>query len=458
MRVIICGAGQVGFSIAAYLSREDNDITVIDHDPDTIARVNEQLDVKGMLGHASSPDVLSAAGAKEADILIAVTYSDEVNMIACQVGHSLFNVPKKIARIRDRRYLDPAWSNLFSRAHMPIDVIISPEEEIAAAIAKRLAIPGTTNVIPLAEGRLYLCGVTCEADCPVINTPLRQLTDLFPDIGASVIGVNRGGRLMVLNADHRMLAGDEAYFVVETSQLERALIAFGHEEKKARSIVILGGGNVGYSLTQELLARHPDLNVKIIESDPVRATKLSEDFERVIVINGDGLDRHILEEANMPSTETLIAVTNDDETNILGSLLAKQYGCDRTITLLNKGTYNTLLRPLGLGAIISPRGITVSTIMQHVRRGRIRGVHNLLDGQGEVIEAEIAETSQLINTPLRNIEFPKDVVIGAIVRDSEVIMPRPETKMRAGDHLIVLAGQGESRKVEKMLSVQVDLF
>lgn len=458
MRAIICGAGQVGYSIAAYLSREENDITVIDHDPAMIARVNEQLDVNGILGHASSPDVLAAAGAKEADMIIAVTHHDEVNMIACQVAHSLFNVPKKIARIRDRSYTAPAWANLFSRSHMPIDVTISPEVEIAAAIAKRLAVPGTTNVISLAEGRLYLCGVLCESTCPVVNTPLRQLTELFPTLNINIVGISRNNQIVIPNSDTQMQIGDEVYFIVDAQQLDRALDGFGHQEQKARSIVILGGGNVGYSLTQELLSKQPDLRIKIIETNHERAVKLSEDFDNIIVLQGDGLDRNIMEEADMPSVETLIAVTNDDETNILGSLLAKQYGCERTITLLNKGTYNTLLGPLGLGAIISPRAITVSTIMQYVRRGRIRGVHNILDGQAEVIEAEIAETSGLINTPIRDIDFPRGVIIGAIVRDDDIIMPRPDVQIKPGDHLIVLAGQGESRKVEKMLSVSVDLF
>lgn len=457
MRAIICGAGQVGFSIAAYLSREDNDITVIDHDPDTIARVNEQLDANGIVGHASSPDVLFAAGAKDADMIIAVTYSDEVNMIACQVAHSLFNVPKKIARIRDRRYMDPAWSNLFSRSHMPIDVIISPEVEVASAIAMRLSVPGTTNVIPLADGKLYLCSVLCEAECPVIMTPLRQLTELFP-MNLNVVAINRGGRLLVPDAEEQMQVGDEVYFIVDATHLSRALTGFGHDEKEARSVVILGGGNIGYCLIQELTRQHAGLRLKVIEYDEQRAIKISEDFENIVVLNGDGLDRTILEEADMPAVETMIAVTNDDETNILCSLLSRQYGVDRTITLLNKGTYNSLLGTLGLGAIISPRAITVSTIMQHVRRGRIRGVHNLMDGEAELIEAEIAETSGLIGTPIRDIDFPPNVIVGAIVRDDDIIMPRPDTQMKAGDHLIVLAARDQSRKVEKMLSVQVDLF
>lgn len=459
MRVIICGAGQVGYNIAAYLSREDNDITVIDNDPEMIARVNDELDVNAIQGHASIPDVLAAAGAGEADMIAAVTHSDEINMMACQVAHSLFNVPKKIARIRDRRYMDPAWANLFSRAHMPIDVIISPELEVAKAITKRLSVPGTTNVISLAEGALHFCSVICETDCPVVNTPLGQLTELFPDIHIGILAIYRKGKLTIPDQEDQMMIGDEIYFVADTTHLDRALSAFGHHEKEARSVVILGGGNIGVCLAQELQENHKGIKLKIIEKDRRRAVKLSEDFEDLIILNGDGLDKKILEEANMRSTETLVAVTEDDETNILASVLARQYGCDRTITLLNKANYNTILGPLALGATVSPRAITASTIMQYVRRGRIREVHNILDGEAEVVEVEISENSALINTPIKDIDFPKGVLIGAILREGgEVIMPRGDTVMKPGDHVVLFALSGASGAVEKMFSVQVDLF
>ncbi len=459
MRVIICGAGQVGYNIAVYLTRDENDVTVIDRDPDLVGQINNDLDVKAVLGHASTPEVLAAAGAGEAEMIIAVTSSDEVNMIACQVAHSLFSVPKKIARIRDSRYLDPAWANLFSRAHMPIDAIISPEQEIADSILLRLSVPGTTNVIPLCDNHLHLISVICEQDCPVVNTPLRQLRELFPEIRINLAAINRRGKLTIPNPDSQMLIGDEVYFVVDTSQIDRALEGFGHEEKAARSIVILGGGNVGLSLARSIQQEHPEIRLKLIESNQDRAITLSKELEDVIVLHGDGLSKTILEEANMQSTETLVAVTSDDEANILGSLLAREYGCDQTITLLNKTTYNALQTSLGLSAIVSPRAITASKIMHYVRRGRIKAVHSLLDGEAEIIEAELSDTSSVINKPLRDIEFPKEMRIVAVLRgEDDVLMPTPDLELKAEDHIIVVVSKGAARKVEKLFSIQVDLF
>ncbi len=458
MRVVICGAGQVGYSIAAYLAREDNDVTIIDLNPQLIGQINDELDVNGIVGHASNPETLSLAGASEADMIVCVTHSDEVNMVACQVAHSLFNVPKKIARVREQAYLDPAWSNLFSRAHMPIDVIISPEVEVAKAINERLSVPGTTNVIPMAEGKVHLAGVICGEKCPVVNTPLRQLTSLFPDLHVEIMAIFRGPKGIIPDSDDQMLVGDEVYFCVETEHLNRALIAFGHEEQEARRVVILGGGNIGLGLAQLLTHAHKDLRLKIIERGEERAVFMSEQLEDVIVLHGDGLDRDVLEEADIAHTETLIAVTNDDEANILGSLLSKQYGCERVITLVNKNTYTPLIGALGIDAVVSPRAITVSTIMQHVRRGRIKALHNLRDGFAEVIEAEASDTSTIVNTPLADLKLPQQVIVGCIVREDTVIMPRPDTVIRPGDHVIVLAAQGQAQKVERMFSVQVDLF
>ena len=233
MRVIVCGAGQVGYSIAAYLCKEDNDVTVIDTNARLMAQINDELDVNGITGHASNPEILNMAGANEADMLIAVTHSDEVNMVACQVGHSLFSVPKKIARIRQQDYLMPAWSNLFSRAHMPIDVIISPEQVIAEDIYERLSVPGTTFVITLAEGKAHMVGVICGEDCPVVNTPIRQLESLFSGLSFKIMGILRNNKPIIPTADEQLFIGDEVYFVADTRHLGRVMSAFGHEEKIA---------------------------------------------------------------------------------------------------------------------------------------------------------------------------------------------------------------------------------
>ena len=251
MKVIVCGAGQVGFNIARHLALENNDVTVIDQSPESIRRISDTLDANGVVGHASHPEVLEQAGISDADMIIAVTYADEVNMVACQVAHSLFDVPTKIARVRQQSYLAPIWANLFSRDHMPIDVIISPEIEVARAVSRRLQVPGAFEMIPLVDDRVKLIGVRCQDDCPLVNTPLRQLTQLFPELNIVIVGLMRDGKAIVPSSDDQMLPGDEAYFVVDSDQVARAMAAFGHEETEARRLLIFGGGNIGLFLAQE---------------------------------------------------------------------------------------------------------------------------------------------------------------------------------------------------------------
>lgn len=458
MRVIICGGGQVGYSIASYLSQENNDVTVIDINPDTVADINNELEANGIVGHASNPEVLYNAGANDADLVIAVTHQDEVNMVACQVAHSLFNVPKKIARIRNQSYMDPAWLNLFSRAHLPIDVIISPELEVAKAIAQRLAVPGTTEAFPLAGGKVYLVGLICDENCPVVNTPLRQMPTLFPELPVEIVCILRNNRAIIPDQDNQIEIGDEVFFFVDVEHLKRAMSVFGHEETEARRLIIMGGGNIGSSLAHIICERYPDARLKIIERSSEKAKDLSNDFENIIVLEGDGLNRDILQEANISRTETFITVTNDDEANILGSLLAKQYGCERVVTLVNKNNYVPLIQNLGIDTTVSPKAITVSSIMQHVRRGRIKGIHTLRDGFAEVIEAQIVEGSVLANKQIEDIKLPPQVVIGVIVRDDDVLLPNEDLVIRTNDRVVLLAAQGQGQKVENLFSVQVELI
>ena len=458
MKVIVCGAGQVGFSIARHLALENNDVTVIDQDPELIRRVSDTLDANGVVGHASNPDVLEQAGIGNADMIIAVTYADEVNMVACQVAHSLFDVPTKIARVRQQSYLQPIYANLFSRDHMPIDVIISPEIEVARAVTRRLQVPGAFEMIPLVDDKVKLIGVRCEAICPLTNTPLRQLTHLFPELNIVIVGLIRNGNPMVPTADDQLLSGDEVYFVVESEQVSRAMAAFGHEEAEARRLVIFGGGNIGLFLAQEIERNHDWVKAKIVESDQKRAEAIAGMLERTMVINGDVLDPEILEEANISQTEAVVAVTNDDETNILASLLAKQNGCERAITLINTVNYEPLISSLGIDVVVSPRNITVSTILQYVRRGRIHSVHTLREGFGELIEAEALETSELVGKSLKEVNLPPGVMLGAIVRDGEMICPRGSTVVQAKDRVVMVAAEEVIRKVEKIFSVQLEYF
>ena len=458
MKVLICGAGQVGFNIARYLASENADITVVDQSEELIEKIKDSLDVQGMVGFASHPDVLEAAGAEDVDMVIAVTYADEVNMVACQICHSIFDVPTKIARIRHQSYLDPRWSDLFSRDNMPIDVIISPEIEVARAIERRLEVPGAFDVHSLADGKVSLFGVHCNHDTPVIHTPLWQLTDLFPELHAVVVGIWRDGRGIVPQAEDQVLPGDDVYLVAETEHMARAMAAFGHEEKEARRVVIVGGGNIGLNVARAVEERHSHVNLKIIELNRKRAEFVAHALDRSVVIHGNALDTDILEECNIAATETLIAVSNDDEVNILTSLLAKRYGCKRAVTLINSATYSPLIGTLGIDTVVNPRSITVSTILQHVRRGRIRSVHSLTEGFGEVIEAEALETSSLVGVPLRQSPLPKGAIVGAVVRGDKVIVPRGDTVIRAKDLVVIFAASEAVKKIEKLFSVKLEFF
>ena len=458
MKVIVCGAGQVGTNIVRYLAAEGNDVTVIDQSLELIRKVSDSLDVKAMEGFASHPDVLEAAGAADADMIIAVTRADEVNMVACQIAHSLFKVPTKIARVRHQSYLQPIWADLFSRDHMPIDVIISPEIEVGRAISRRLQVPGAFDMIPLAGGKVKVIGVRCSDDCPIVHTPLRQLTELFPDLNIIVVGIVREDQASVPSADDHMLPGDEVYFVADSDHVARAMMAFGHEEAEARRIIILGGGNIGRFLAHEIEENHPGVSAKIIEFDKERAELAAIGLSRTVVLHGDALDPEILEEANVSSAEAVIAVTNDDEVNILASLLAKRYGCQRALTLINTTTFVPLVTTLGIDVVVVPRAITVSIILQHIRRGRIRAVHSLGEGFGEVIEAEALETSSLVGAPLREIKLPSGVLLGAIVREDEVIIPRGDTFVQAKDRVILFATAEAVKKVEKIFAVRLEFF
>ena len=460
MKVIICGAGQVGSNIAAYLSEEDNEVTLIDTSAELISQVNENLDVSGIVGFASHPDVLEEAGARDAELIIAATHCDEVNMVACQVAHSIFNVPKKIARVRNQTYLDPLWANLFSREHMPIDFVISPEVEVADAILNRVKAPGAFNIIPIAEGRAQFASVICQEDCPVINTAIRHIPSLFPDLNMKIVAIIRGQKKIIPTSLDEMYPGDEVSFVTETEHLSRTLAAFGHEEGETRRIIIVGSGHIGLKLAENIEKKSytKDIRVRLIEADPERAKYASENLISAIVIHGDGLDRTILEEAKVDKSEAIITITNHDETNVLTSLLAKEYGCKRAITLINNSTYIPLVSSLGIDAVVNPRAITVSTILQHIRRGRIKAAHSLRDGFAELIEIEALETSAVVNTPLKLLKLPDDIVIAMILRGEEVIIPRNDTVILPADHVIVIAAHDKIKKVEQIFTVRPEYF
>ena len=458
MKVVICGAGQVGFGIAERLAAEQNDVSIIDTSPRLIQAITDSLDVRGFVGHGSHPDVLARAGIEAADMLIAVTLHDEVNMVACQVGHALFDVPTKIARVRAQSYLQGHWRDLFSRDHLPIDVVISPEVEVGETVLRRLSLPGAIDTVSFADGAVVVAGVRCEDDCPVVDTPLRQLTDLFPDLRAVVIAVNRKGRVFVPHSTDQLQIGDVAYFAAASDQVTRTLSIFGHDEPPAQRIVIGGGGNIGLYVAHELEKRNPRARVKIIEPERERAEEIAQHLSRTVVLRGSALDRAILEEANVAEADTVIAVTNDDRVNILSCLLSRELGASRMLSLLNDPNYPGFARGLGIDAYVNPRQITVSKILQHVRKGRIRGVHSLLDGAGEVIEAEALETSPLVGKPLRQLDLFEGMRIGAVVRSGRVMLPRGDTVIQARDRVVMFALSNRVKRVEQLFRVSLEFF
>jgi len=458
MRVVICGAGQVGYGIAERLAAEDNDVSVIDTAPQLIQAIRDTLDVRGFVGHGAHPDALARAGIEQADMIIAVTLYDEVNMVACQVAHSLFNVPTKIARIRAQSYLQPHWSDLFASNHLPIDVIISPEVEVGEMVLRRLALPGAFDTVRFANGEVVVVGIVCTENCPVVDTPLSQLTELFPDLQAVVVGISREGGMFVPHSSDSMAVGDRVWVVAQADQVRRVLSIFGHEEQVANRVIVAGGGNIGLFVASQLEARGAAARVKIIEANRERAIAIADQLKRTVVLNGSALDQDILTEADVQDADTMVALSNEDEVNIIACVMAKRLGCRSNMALINNRAYPAFTDMLGIDATVNPRSVTVSKILQHVRRGRIRGVHSIGDGLAEVIEAEALETSPLVGKPLRELDLPDDIRIGAVYRDGKVIVPDGDTQIAAKDRVIIFATAERVRQVEQMFRVSLEFF
>jgi len=458
MKVIICGAGQVGWQIARHLSGEKNDVTVVDNNPELVRRATDTLDVQGIAGFASYPDILDRAGATDADMIIAATYSDEVNMVICQVAHSVFAIQRKIARLRSQSYLDAIYSDLYRRDHLPIDVVISPEKEVAEAALQRLAAPAAFDTENFLEGRAQLLGITIDDDCPVINTPLRQLTDLFSTLRALVVGIRREGTLFVPTAGDQIFAGDECYIFTDTEDMTRALEIFGKTQAKQERIVIVGGGNVGLGVAKALEARTERVRVKMIEKSRECAERAADELDRTIVLHGDGLDSGLLEEANIATADAVLTVTDDDKTNLLASVRAKEMGCPMAITLINDPTLVPLMGPLDIDAYINPRATTVSSILRHIRHGRVRGVYSIGDAEAEVIEAQVLSTSPIAGQQIKEIAFPEGTIVGGVIKGGKVIRPTGETRIDEGDLIAIFAMADDVPEVERLLQVSIDFF
>jgi len=454
MNIIICGAGRVGFTIAKQLTEQNHSITIIDQSSEDIQKINDSLDVKAIVGKATMPSVLEKAHNDETDMIIAVTKNDETNMLICQIAYSLFKIPKKIARIRSQDYLNPKFAKIYNKENLPIDVIISPELEIAKSIQRKLEAPGALDNVPFADNKIRLLEILIDEKCPIVNIQLNELTKKFPKLNANILGVVRNEKFIFLKKNDLMKKDDKAYVIINSSQMKETLSAFGHNEKISNKILIIGGGNIGFNLAKNIEQSFDEARIKIIEKDKSRAEFIANELNNTLVINGDGLDEDILTEVNLEEVETVIALTNDDEDNLMVCVLVEKFSKNkRTMALINKPNYSLLQTSLKIDDMIDPRMTTVSSILKHVHKGTIETAYTILNGEYEVIEAEIIETSELINKELKNSNLPDGIRIGAVLRKDEIIIPRLSFVFQKKDIVVFLAKRDQLPVVENIFRI-----
>ncbi len=460
MNIIICGAGRVGFTIAKQLSEQGHSITVIDTSSEDIQKIDDALDVKAIVGKATYPTILEKANAAETDMIIAVTRNDEINMVICQIAFSIFNIPKKIARIRSQDYLNPKFTTVYNKENLPIDVIISPELEIAKSIQRKLEAPGALDSVPFANNKIRLLEILINDGCSLINIKLNDLTKKYPNLDANVIGIIRDDKFLIPKKEDEIRKNDKIYVIINSSQTAETLEAFGHTEKVSKKILIVGGGNIGFNLAKNIEETLDAARVKIVEKDKERAEFLASELNNTIVINGNGLDEEVLAEANLEEAETVLALTNDDEDNLMVSVLVEKFAKDekeiedkRTMALVNKPNYSLLQNSLKIDDLIDPRMNTVSSILKHVHKGTIETAYTIMNGEYEVIEAEIIETSELINKELKNSNLPEEVRIGAVLRGDKIIIPRSDFVFLKEDKVVFLANKDSISVVENIFRI-----
>ncbi|MGD8228591.1 MAG: Trk system potassium transporter TrkA [Desulfobacteraceae bacterium] len=452
MKIIIVGAGEVGFYIAQKLSEENQDVFLIDKDPEKVRRITENLDVQAILGSGTSPDTLRDSGIEAAEMLVAATDSDEVNLIACLLARHLNPYIVKLARVRNPEYLKE--KDLFGQDLLSVDQIINPESEMVETIRDLMMVPGASDVIDFVSGRVKLIGVTVKPDSPFVG---RRLLSFKGMKGRVLVGaIVRGEQVIIPHGEDTLEANDLAYVVVRAEELPDVFRRLEIKDKGLRRVIIVGAGETGTALAT--FFDKTKINVKIIEKDNERCTSLAQILERVIVINGDGSDKTLLQEENISDCDFMVAVTGDEDSNVLMSILAKRLGARKTITRISKLSYVPLVSDLGIDTVVSPRLSAIRAILQHIRKGKIISVAPLKGEHAEAIEAEALESSDLVNLPLSKVNFPKGSLVGAIVRRDEIIIPLGDSVIKPGDRLIIFTLRKEVPKLEKLLTVKLEYF
>ena len=458
MNILILGAGQVGSSVAENLASESNDITLIDSNAVLLNDLSERLDIQTVVGHASHPDTLIKAGISDADMLVAVTNSDETNIVACQIAHSLFHTPTKIARVRSQEYLK--YKELFNDNDLPIDVLISPEQLVAEHIQRLIEYPGALQVLDFAGGRARLVGVKAYYGGPLVGHEIADLRKHMPGIDARVAAIFRRGKGIVPDGHQVIEADDEVFFIAARKDIRAVMSELRKLDKPIKCIMLAGGGNIGKRLAQSLENKY---SVKILEHNTERAKELSCDLSKTIVLFGDTADEDLLLEENVDQMDVFCALTNDDEANILSSMLVKRLGARKVMSLINRHAYVDLMESEGtIDVAISPQQITISGLLAHVRRGDVVAVHSLRRGAAEAIEAIAhgnSENSKVVGKTVEQIKLPKGTTIGAIIRGEEVIMAHHDIKIENEDHVILfLLDKSKFNAVEKLFQVAVSFF
>ena len=457
MKIIVCGAGMVGNHIARYLADEQNEVTVIDMNAEVVRKLTDQFNMRGVVGFASHPNVLEEAGARDADMIIAATHSDEVNMVICQIAHSIFDITDKIARLRSDAYTNAIYADMYRRDHMPVDVVISPEIAVAEALARRLRKSAAFDHQLFLEGDAVFVGIEIDEECPIVHTPLSQLQQLFSTFHGKVVAIRREGKLFTPERDDQLFVDDEVYLITTRADENRAYEIFGKELGSTRHVVMIGGGEIGYQVAK-ILEEEGATRLKIIERDRARAEFLADNLDKTVVLHGDGLDSSILKEANIASANVVISVTDDDKINLLAGARGKAMGATRSVALVNDTTLDDLAVPLNIDTIVNPRTITVSSILQHIRHGRIHSVYVVGENESEVIEAQVLASSSIAGSKIKDIQWPPNAMVGAVKKGDEVIIPDGETRLNDADWLVIYAPRNEIEDLERLFQVTIDYF
>ena len=454
MKVIIVGAGEVGFNIASHLALENKDVLVIDKSSDAIRRVSESIDVQVIHGSGSHPSVLEAAGVKEAEILLAVTNSDEINLVACLVANIISPATKKMARIRDANYDE--YHETFRDYAPHIDTIINPEIEVVKTIERLMSVPGAVEVDDFADGRVKFIGIYLDASARLAGVKLSEISSEIGKPIPLIAAIIRDDELIIPGGNDKLIPGDLIYFISEKHTFLDALAIFDKQVEPPRRILIVGGGQIGFRLAA-ILENQP-VYTKIIEKDPIRCTRLADRLNKAVILCGEGSDKGLLTEENIKDMDVVITVTNDEETNILVSLLAKQMGVKKTITRISKFSYFPLMSTIGLEQVVSPRLSAVNSILQHIRRGKVLQAKSIKNEQAEVMEAVALETSDIVGKPIRKLSLPKGTLITGIIRKDDVIIPSGDSVIQPGDRIIIFARRQAIPKIEKILAVKLEYF